>query len=83
MNETISRIDDGISYLLSQLSERYLDWDIIIVSDHGMTNLSDDRIIYLDDMIDMSQVNILSNGPFMMIYPKNQSGKYISNKTRY
>lgn len=70
-------IDNGILYLLNQLSQRSLEWDVIIVSDHGMTNTSKDRIIYLDDIIDVSQITIFGAGPFMMIYPKNPSGNIV------
>jgi hypothetical protein len=41
-----------------------------------MTNTSKDKVIFLDDIIDISLVKMFEAGPFMMIYPLNQSGKY-------
>lgn len=82
MNQTLSKVDNGILYLLHQLSSRSLEWDILVVSDHGnilclfigMTNTSPDRLIFLDDIIDVTKTKIYEAGPFMMIYPNNKSG---------
>ncbi len=82
MNQTLAKVDDGISYLLHELAQRSQDWDILIVSDHGnfiklnlgMTNTSPDRLIFLDDIINVSKVDIYEAGPFMMLYPSNNSG---------
>ena len=39
-----------------------------------MTNTSPDRLIHLDNIIDIAKVNIFEAGPFIMIYPVIESG---------
>ncbi|MEX0844233.1 MAG: ectonucleotide pyrophosphatase/phosphodiesterase, partial [Balneolaceae bacterium] len=52
--EAIQRADDLIGYLLEQMEAAGLKdvTNLLIVSDHGMAEVSRDRIIVLDDMID-------------------------------
>ena len=43
---------------------------VVVVSDHGMTQLSDNRVILLDDYIDVDTVDVLESGGFLAIDPK-------------
>ena len=43
----------------------------MIISDHGMTPASYDRVIYLDAMIDMSTVDVLEHGSTLQINPRD------------
>jgi predicted AlkP superfamily pyrophosphatase or phosphodiesterase len=45
--------------------------NLIIVSDHGMSALSPDRVVYLDDVVDTSTVRITSLSPNLAITPKD------------
>jgi ectonucleotide pyrophosphatase/phosphodiesterase family protein 5 len=47
----------------------------MIVSDHGMSDTSTERVIYLDDILDMKLVQHLDNGPFQMMYPHRINGE--------
>jgi predicted AlkP superfamily pyrophosphatase or phosphodiesterase len=42
---------------------------LLIVSDHGMSALSSDRIVYLDDYIDLKQVDIIEWTPILFLRP--------------
>ncbi len=44
--------------------------DVMVVSDHGMSQLSPDRRIYLDDYVDMATVNVVDWSPVLHIAPK-------------
>jgi len=44
---------------------------VVVVSDHGMTQLSDDRVILLDDYIDVGSVNLVETDGFLALAPKN------------
>jgi predicted AlkP superfamily pyrophosphatase or phosphodiesterase len=44
---------------------------LVVVSDHGMTQLSPDRVILLDDDIDVESVDILESVGFVALEPKN------------
>lgn len=51
VGEAIKDVDNAIGYLLNGLNSRKEDINIIIVSDHGMTNLDPSRRVFLDDYI--------------------------------
>ena len=46
---------------------------VVVVSDHGMSQLSDERVIYLDDYIDMSTVNVTELSPNLGLAPRSGS----------
>jgi predicted AlkP superfamily pyrophosphatase or phosphodiesterase len=45
------------------------DVNLVIVSDHGMAALSPDRVIYLDDYLDLGQVRMIDWSPVAAIAP--------------
>jgi predicted AlkP superfamily pyrophosphatase or phosphodiesterase len=44
---------------------------IVVVSDHGMTPLSPDRVILLDDYLDPGTLDLFETGGFVAFAPKN------------
>lgn len=42
----------------------------VLVSDHGMSQLSDDRIIFLDDYVDVSTVDVIEWTPMLALAPR-------------
>lgn len=71
LNAAIARVDQAVGRLLDGLERRGLDRtvDVIVVSDHGMTATSRDRVIVLDDYIDTAGVRLVDTGPFVQIWP--------------
>jgi len=71
----IQRADGLMGYLIGELRERNLfqNTNIIIVSDHGMAELSDKRVILLDEIINPEDVRRLGGSPVMTMIP--DSGK--------
>lgn len=57
--QAVAEVDAVIATLLQGLDSRGLlsQMNIVIVGDHGMTDLSVDRIIYLDDYVDFSRLH--------------------------
>ena len=55
---------------------------IVVVSDHGMIQLSGDRVILLDDYIDVETVNVLESGGFLAIEPKNGDAAALEARLR-
>jgi predicted AlkP superfamily pyrophosphatase or phosphodiesterase len=43
--------------------------NMIIVSDHGMTEVTSDRVIYLDDYIDLEKVEVIDWNPVVALRP--------------
>lgn len=70
--EAIQKSDRLVGYLKEELIEKNL-WDslnIIILSDHGMVELSAHQIILLDSIINMDHVERIIWDPATMIQPK-------------
>jgi len=68
VDATIARLMSGIEQL--GLSPRV---NVIVVSDHGMAPLSRDRIIVLDDYVDVSTVEVIDWSPILGMNPRSGS----------
>ena len=66
-----SRLDDALGQLVDGVHRLGLDerTSIVVVSDHGMTPTSYDRVIYLDAFVDLNTVDILEYGGTLLIDP--------------
>lgn len=65
-----ARVDSALGYLLGGLERRDLDHvNLIVVSDHGMSPLSRDRMIFVDDYIDPEATMIVDWNPVLAIWP--------------
>lgn len=71
VNETLSFVDSHLKSLLFGLESRSIlkNMNIIIVSDHGMASSHSDRVRFIDDYIDLTNVKVIENGPIFMLYP--------------
>jgi predicted AlkP superfamily pyrophosphatase or phosphodiesterase len=60
LNNAISRADAVLGRLVDGLKARglYDKINIVVVSDHGMTGLPPNQVIYLDDLIDLKTVTV-------------------------
>jgi len=73
MSAAIKYVDDSIGYLISRLQDigYYQEVNIVITSDHGMANISESRVILIDNYINMSDISrIVDFTPVLAIYPK-------------
>jgi predicted AlkP superfamily pyrophosphatase or phosphodiesterase len=46
---------------------------VVVVSDHGMSQLSNNRIIFLDDYLDLSSVDVIEWTPNLSLAPRSGS----------
>ncbi|MGF1670903.1 MAG: ectonucleotide pyrophosphatase/phosphodiesterase, partial [Balneolaceae bacterium] len=67
----IQNADYLLGYLMDRIDEKNLadKLNIIIVSDHGMAELSADKVILIDEIIDLSKVQMVDWSPVAMINP--------------
>jgi predicted AlkP superfamily pyrophosphatase or phosphodiesterase len=65
VDRMIARLVDGVQAL--GLASRV---NYILVSDHGMSQLSPDRVILLDDYINVSSVDLIDTAPIVGLNPK-------------
>lgn len=74
LDYAIQKADSLLGYLKQRLKEKNK-WDnlnVIVLSDHGMIDLSADKTIMLDSIIDMDDVERITWDPATMIQPKEE-----------
>ncbi len=80
----IQEVDRTIGLLIDEL-KRIKVWpniNLIITSDHGMTEISEDRVILIDKIIDLEQVHVTDWNPVAMIQPKENFSETIYNQLK-
>jgi predicted AlkP superfamily pyrophosphatase or phosphodiesterase len=75
IRDTIANVDIMLQQLFSGLDERNLTniVNIVVVSDHGMATTSTNRLIQLDDLIDLNLVEHIDGWPLYGLRPKDPS----------
>ena len=70
---TITAVDDMLQNLFVGLKQRNLTnvVNIVVVSDHGMASTSTDRLVQLDDLIDLGLVEHIDGWPLYGLRPQN------------
>ena len=77
LKEAVEGVDTAIGKLLAGLEQRGIadKVNIIIVSDHGMSQLSRDCIDILDKYVDLSKIDVTYDGPVFSFYPRVSNPK--------
>lgn len=72
VDEAVLDIDSLIGYLFEKVEEAGLSesLNIIMLSDHGMSDLSEDQVIFLEELIDLNDVEVVDWTPVGLIRPK-------------
>lgn len=70
--DAIKRADDLVGYLAQRMHETGLKetTNLMIVSDHGMAEVSRERIVVLDEIIDPQDVELVEYSPSVMMHVK-------------
>jgi len=68
-DSALNEVDTAVAALLAGLEARGIEADLVIVADHGMAAVSGERLVFLDDDIDVSAVQITSDGPVATLDP--------------
>ncbi|MCD6177168.1 MAG: alkaline phosphatase family protein [Candidatus Cloacimonetes bacterium] len=77
---TLKYMDDILGYILEGIKKLDIadEINLVLVSDHGMTSISQDRIIYLDDYVpDMNALFTYGGGPVMQVHLKEKNNSLI------
>jgi len=71
VNKTIALVDDMLELMFKELAARNLTnlVNVIVTSDHGMATTSNERLIYLDDIIDISLIEHMDGWPLYGLRP--------------
>jgi predicted AlkP superfamily pyrophosphatase or phosphodiesterase len=72
IRSSISQVDDMLASLFSGLQDRNLTEivNIVVVSDHGMATTATERLVQLDDLIDLNLVGRIDGWPLRGLRPK-------------
>jgi len=75
INRTLVEIDQMFSKFITKLEDSELInfIDIMIVSDHGMAKSDPSNALFVDDYLDMNQIDVYDTYPMASINPKNIS----------
>lgn len=71
VDRAVMEADSLLGYLWDEIDSHGLreQLNVIVVSDHGMAELSEEKVIFLDDMIDLDSVEMIDWSPVAMIKP--------------
>ena len=64
----IERLDSQLGSLFDRIEGLDIDVNVFVVSDHGMVDLDPEKIVYLDDLVDLSGVRIIGSGAHSFLY---------------
>ncbi|KAG7192090.1 uncharacterized protein KQ657_002450 [Scheffersomyces spartinae] len=72
--EALNYVDDFIDLIQLELKKRNLQdlVNMVIVSDHGMAPTSNNRLLYLDDIIDLNKIEHIDGWPLFGLRPKQE-----------
>ena len=73
---TIKYMDNILGYILDEIKKLDIadEINLVLVSDHGMTTISQDKIIYLEDHVpEMNALLSYGGGPFMQVHLKEKN----------
>lgn len=75
LRQALVDVDNGIKNLMRLLSYRLSYTDIVIVSDHGMSNVDPNNVVYIDDFnLDPERFTLVNNYAFVLLYPNTAKG---------
>ncbi len=72
VDEAVREVDETLGHLIDRLEEIGLwpDINLIVVSDHGMAELDDEKVIFIDDIIDLDDADVNTWGAVSNIRPE-------------
>ncbi|QBB71017.1 alkaline phosphatase family protein [Pseudolysobacter antarcticus] len=81
VNAAIALVDTALQRLVQGLKQRGLDQraNLVIVSDHGMTSAGRDRVVVLNDLVNVDNITVESAGILAGLAPKPGHEKEVEN----
>lgn len=73
VGEAVAKADRALGLLLDGLEARGLGaTHVIVVSDHGMVATSPERLIAIDDFVDVERANVIDWSPVLALWPSDE-----------
>jgi predicted AlkP superfamily pyrophosphatase or phosphodiesterase len=72
VRQAAGRVDAALGRLLEGIRQQGLEHrvNVVVVSDHGMAPVSDERLVFLDDYIDLSTIDVVDWDSLVQIVPR-------------
>lgn len=72
LTDALRYVDDFIALMLHEIESRNLNEivNLVIVSDHGMAPTSNDRLLFIDDVVDLAKVDHIDGWPLFGLRPQ-------------
>jgi predicted AlkP superfamily pyrophosphatase or phosphodiesterase len=82
VREALHRVDAAVGELLDTLAAhgQLADINIVIVSDHGMAQVTPDHVIAVEDMVTMQEATIVSVGQLIGVAPNAGFGTTVAKR---
>ena len=71
LGQAIKKLDAQVGAILARAEAELIALNVVVVSDHGMAALSVDRVVILDDYVDLDTVQIDFEGPVAGLRPND------------
>ena len=68
LGAAIERLDRQLGALFDEIETLEAEVNVIVVSDHGMIDLDPGKIVYLDDLVNLSGVRVIGSGAHSFLY---------------
>ena len=68
LQRAIERLDSQLGSLFDEIETLDIDVNVFVVSDHGMIDLDPERIVYLDDLVNLNGVRVIGSGAYCFLY---------------
>lgn len=71
LTEALRYVDDFVALMIAELRARNLEAivNLVVVSDHGMAPTSNDRLLFLDDIVSMDKIEHVDGWPLFGLRP--------------
>ncbi|MCG8326724.1 MAG: ectonucleotide pyrophosphatase/phosphodiesterase [Chitinophagales bacterium] len=88
LNKALGKLDEALGQLFKGVKKTGLPVNIIMVSDHGMKEVTPDKLINLDPIKQDEKYRIVNNGALAHVYLKEKANKetvtnYINDQAEY
>jgi len=80
----IATVDSALGLLMDGLDDRGLleQTDIVVVSDHGMIPTSQDRVVFVDDYVDLEIARVVDWNPVLAVWPDEEDQAHVYESLR-
>ncbi|KAF3986309.1 hypothetical protein FT663_04588 [Candidozyma haemuli var. vulneris] len=74
LTDALKYVDDFITLMIQEIKSRNLEdiVNLVVVSDHGMAPTSNDRLLFLDDVVDLSKLAHIDGWPLFGLRPTEE-----------